>query len=198
MGRAWLPIAVWIALMFGAFFGPSLGFERDDGRVRRTIDVALAYYVVAAAGMLQIPAVSWRLGARPRWLRPTWSLAWLAYLVHVVVAFNDVHRWSHAAAFAHTQERSGVGAGIFVSHFFTAAWGIDVSWWWINPNSYFRRPAWLGWCLHGFLAFIAFNGTVIYESGAIRWVGSAVAIILATLLVRRVVLDKSKLAPHIE
>jgi hypothetical protein len=138
------------------------------------------------------------MGLRPTWLRLAWSLAWLAYLIHVVVAFNDVHRWSHAAAFRHTQERSGVGAGIFASHFFTVVWGIDVIWWWLDPNGYVRRPAWVGCCLHGFLAFIAFNGTVVFESGAVRWLGSAAAIILTTLFVRRVVLDKFRPALHIE
>jgi hypothetical protein len=195
MRKAWILIGAWIALIFGAIFSPYFETSREDQRVRWTADLSLVYYVVATAGMLIIPLPSWRSGVGTKWIRLTWSLAWIAFLIHVVVAFNDYHHWRHADAIAHTREVSGIGSGIYVSYFFTVVWGMDVIWWCLRPSSYGCRAGWLGWCVHGFLAFIALNGAVIYETGPVRWVGSLLAALLMVLLVRRVMLDHKKRPP---
>ena len=43
------------------------------------------------------------------------------------------------------------------------------------------RPRWIGWALHAFMAFILFNGTVVFESGIVRWAGLTVSAILAAM-----------------
>jgi hypothetical protein len=183
-------IAIWIALMIGALLSPVLDSPPEDGRVRWTVDVSLAFYALAAARMLLTPRDAWRSSAQTNELRLIWTLAWLAYFIHVIVAFNDIHRWSHAGAVDHTRERSGYGSGIYVSHLFTVVWGLDVSWCWFAAENYRSRPAWIGCSVHGFLAFVTFNAVVVFESGPIRWAGFAGAVGLLTLLVRRFWMDK--------
>jgi hypothetical protein len=79
---------------------------------------------------------------------------------------------------------SGFGPGIYVSHLFTLLWTLDVACWWLRPHAYATRPAWIGRALHAFMAFIVFNGTVVYENGPIRWAGVAMFVALGGLWLR--------------
>src|SRR5262249_51373718 len=108
---------------------------------------------------------------RGRLARACWTLAWAAYVTHVGLAFHYYYRWSHADVVAQTERASGFGPGLYVSHLFTLAWTADVAWWWARPGGYAARPAWVGRALHGFLAFVIFCGTVVYESGPVRYAG---------------------------
>jgi hypothetical protein len=100
-----------------------------------------------------------------------WTFAWATYLVHLAMAFHHYHHWSHADAVEHTEIVSGFGKGIYVSHLFTLAWTADALSWWLQPARRALRPSWIDWLLHGFMAFMIFNATVIYEAGPIRWAG---------------------------
>jgi hypothetical protein len=73
----------------------------------------------------------------------------------------------------HVQRVSHFGPGIFLSHLFTLVWTLDVARWWLRPDGYAGRPAWVGRLLHGFMAFMIFNATVVYGTGSIRWAGAA-------------------------
>jgi hypothetical protein len=97
------------------------------------------------------------------------------------MAFHYYHDWSHAHAVEHTRSVSGVGTGIYVSHFFTIVWTADVVYWWLRPWRYATRPAWVGRASHGFMLFVIFNATVIYETGPIRWAGVGMFGCLAVL-----------------
>jgi hypothetical protein len=85
--------------------------------------------------------------------------------------FHHYHHWSHADAVEHTEAVSGFGRGIYVSHLFTLVWTADVLSWWLQSARRALRPSWIDWLLHGFMAFVIFNATVIYETGPIRWAG---------------------------
>ena len=78
-------------------------------------------------------------------------------MIHVGVAIQLYHHGSHAEAVAHTERRSGFGAGIYVSHLFTLAWTLDVAWWCLRPAAYAARPAWADRLLHGFMLFVIFG-----------------------------------------
>lgn len=192
MGKSSASSAILIMLLAVTLISPAFGSLPVDARTRWTIDLSVVWYALAVGAMLMTSDSEWRAGkSRSRsgtvWslqIRPVWTFAWIAYLVHLIVAFNDIHHWSHADALAHTQERSGFGYGIFVSHFFTIVWGADVAWWWIAPTNYEHRPAWVGWGVHSFLAFMFLNGVIIFESGPIRWFGMAATVVLAVLFVR--------------
>src|SRR5438270_391545 len=113
--------------------------------------------------------------------RLAWSAACLAYLVHVAAAFQYAHGWSHAAAYRHVESVSGHGDGIFVSYLFTAVWSADVLWWWLRPGGYVRRPARVGWAIHGFMVFVILNATIVFEAGRTRWISATVLVLLAAL-----------------
>ena len=179
-----LAVASWLALLTAVLLAPYLLHSPTlgDDLTRHTIRLALLFYGVAAALMLRLEPAEWRtVSARARLARCCWTLAWAAYLVHLAMAFHHYHHWSHADAVRHTRDVSGVGEGIYVSHAFTAVWTADVLWWWLRPTSYATRSAWIDWALHGFMVFIIFNATVVYEEGFIRWAGAALLTVLAGL-----------------
>lgn len=164
------------------FSGPAVVpvASADDFLTRQTARVAVLFWAVAEAALL--------LG-RAQPARAAWVVGAATFLVHVATAFDRVHGWSHAAAFRHVQEVSGFGPGIFVSYMFSLVWVADAGWWCAAPRSYDRRATGLDWAIHGFLAFVVFNGTVVYEAGFIRWAGVVLFAGLAALLVRRTLAD---------
>jgi hypothetical protein len=151
-----------------------------------TIRLALVCLVMRLAGQLCF-------GNSPRWfvwLRAIWTIGYVLFVWHVACAFHFYHAWSHALAFESTAEQThellGVrfGEGIYFSYLFTVLWAVDVIWQWVAPESYRRRSAWLASGVLGYMAFIAFNGAVIFEGGVTRWVGIPVttALIVAWLV----------------
>jgi hypothetical protein len=144
--------------------------------VRWTVRLALACYFAA---------VLLRLSERHRPARNPWTAGCVAFLLHVATAFQFVHHWSHAEAYADTARQTADligldwGGGLYFNYLFAAVWLADVAWWWLNPNSYLTRPCWVEWLVQGYLAFIAFNATVVFGHGAIRWFGLAGCLLLA-------------------
>jgi hypothetical protein len=186
IGIVWLLLVSTFVLLPVASGSSTLG----DDLIRNTIRLALLYYTVALTLMLRSQSVDWEKPSNKiRLARLCWTLAWLTYLVHLAMAFHFAHHWSHAAAMQHTEEVSGVGEGIFVSHLFTLLWTADVVSWWLWPTWYARRPAWIDWVLHGFMLFVVFNGTVVFESGWIRWAGAMMFVWLGVVVVSRWVRD---------
>jgi hypothetical protein len=167
-------IGLWALVLGGILIVPDFVplSDRGDFLIRNTVRLALVYWVVGAALMIRSLSATARLA---------WTLACAAYLVHVGLAFEYAHRWSHGEAFRHVEVVSGYGEGIFVSYLFTLVWAADVLWWWMDAEVYRQRPRWIGWAVHGFMVFVIVNATVIFESGPTRWVGVGV---LLTLLVR--------------
>ena len=179
---------LWLTLMAAALIEPSLAGAADpgDALTRNTVRVALAYYAAAAALMLVLRPAEWAAASwRGRLARGCWTLAWAAYLVHLAMAFHHVDHWSHARAVARTHARTGFGEGIYLSHLFTLLWTLDVAWWWLRPAGYADRPAWAHRGLHGFMAFMVFNATVVFEQGWIRWAGLAGFAVLAAVWLGR-------------
>lgn len=152
--------------------------SRGEFLIRNTVRLALLFWAIAALLMLTG-------NERSASSRLAWTLACLTYLIHVAMAFEYSHRWSHAAAIEHVRQVGGVGEGIFVNYLFTIVWTVDALWWWVDRRGYERRPRWLDWSIHTFMVFIIVNATVVFESGLIRWIGAAALIGLACLWVRR-------------
>jgi hypothetical protein len=117
--------------------------------------------------------------------RMIWSFGCLAFLVHVWSAFQFHHHWSHSSAFEVTAQRTEemlgfrFGEGIYFSYVFTLLWLLDVAWMWFSPESYRKRKLPFSIAIDCFLAFIAFNGAVIFEGGVTRWLGIPIAAVLA-------------------
>jgi hypothetical protein len=153
-----------------------------------TARVALMLYVAALvimAGAVRAPGRDRGASVRGRRLaRLLWSAGLLAYLAHVVTAFQFVHGWSHQAAVVETARQTRelfgleTGVGIWFNYLFTAVWGADVAWWWLNPDSYARRAVPVSAGVHAFLAFMFFNGAVVFAAGPSRWIGLAATVVV--------------------
>jgi hypothetical protein len=164
----------WMLLLAGVLALPYVtdSPSHGDERTRNTVRLALVYYAAAVTLMMCLGPAEWLAvagwGRIARWC---WTLSWASFLVHLGMAFHYYHHWSHADAVAHTEEVSGFGPGIWFSHLFTLLWTADVAYWWLWSQRYAVRSPWIDRLLHGYLAFIVFNATVVYEEGGIRWAG---------------------------
>lgn len=142
---------------------------------------------IRAALVLYLGALAcWASGA-PRWRAPArllWSGGLAFYLLHVVAAFAFVHGWSHQHALAETARQTAAvfgvatGIGLWFNHIFTLVWTSDVLWSWIDADGYARRPRAVFLGIHGFMAFMFFNGAVVFASGPSRWLGLAASLVL--------------------
>jgi formate hydrogenlyase subunit 3/multisubunit Na+/H+ antiporter MnhD subunit len=158
--------------------------------VRTSVQVALVGYLAGPASL----ALERDDRARAL-LRAIWTVGFVAFVVHVLAAFDAFYAWSHAVAFAdvarQSAERFGFdsGSGLYLNYLFLALWGADAAWWWWRPQSHAARPAALSALIHGFLFFIVFNGTVVFASGFSRWLGlvatAAWIVSLASLALRK-------------
>lgn len=135
--------------------GPELRHPAVNGSAALTV----AWMLLAWLGMIT--------GAT--FARLAWTLGFAALVVHFVLAFGVAHGWSHAAAVEHVRRVGGYGEGIAVNYLFAAVWLADVAGWWASPECRARRPRWVCWTVHGFLAFVVLNATVVFGPAERRW-----------------------------
>jgi hypothetical protein len=153
-----------------------------DLLTRWTVRLALSLYV--ASLVLRLTSRRPPPLAAARW---AWTLGCGLYLLHVLCAFHFFHHWSQEAAYAATAQQTATlvglnwGGGLYINYVFTLVWLVDAVWWW-SPPVYLQRPWWVEWPVQGFLAFIAFNSTVVFATGAVRWAGAAASMLLLGLI----------------
>ncbi len=110
--------------------------------------------------------------------RALWTTSWCLYVVHMLAALGGVHGWSHDLAWAHTAQTTeqflglSWGGGIYFNYAFSIVWTLDVLWWWLFPAHYLNRPAIVAWSIHVYLAFIIFNGAIVFASWPSRLVAA--------------------------
>jgi len=143
-----------------------------------------------AAFLLYVDALAAWLTGKTHPARLAWTCGFFVYLSHVVAAFQFHHHWSHSAAYEETARRTaelfGIrsGGGLYWNYAFTAVWAVDIIWIWWSAETYRRRPRWIGWVVHSFMAFLFFNATVVFVSGWVRWLGLAATVALGILWLR--------------
>lgn len=131
---------------------------------------------------------NWRWQAMARAI---WTLGCVVFLVHVASAFHVAYDWSHAVALRETARETAAvtgretGVGLYLNYLFTLLWVLDAAWWWRGMAAYRDRPAWITASLHGFFLFMAFNATVVFETGPIRWLSLAACLALTVLFLGR-------------
>ena len=129
-----------------------------------------------------------------RW---TWTVACFFFFLHFLAAFHFYHHWSHTHAFEDTAKQTlatiglPFGAGIYFSYLFLLMWIADVCWWWLRKDAYEQRQFWVTAVIHGFIFFIAFNGTIVFEDGAIRWAAILTCLLLIGLVINRFMIRRA-------
>lgn len=139
-----------------------------------------------------VAAWAWVVGCRlagrglhsARWI---WLAGAALHAVHAALAFERFYGWSHATALRETArvtlETTGFdsGAGLWLNYLFGVVWLSDaLVWVFAGTDRYRRMPAVLRAAVDGFLAFLVWNGTVVFGEGPVRVFGVAV---FAALLV---------------
>ena len=154
-----------------------------DFLTRLSIWLALAAYPITIGLLL-----SSRHSVRRRlYARAVWTFGCLSFLAHVLCAFAYFHHWSHAEGYHETARQTATltgwhwGGGIYFNYVFAAAWLGDVLWWWLGPQSFVRRPAWITATWHGFFFFMVFNGAIVFGHGPVRMLGILICTVLAFL-----------------
>lgn len=129
----------------------------DDGK---WMTIALAR---ASAAAYVLALLLWKT----RGGRLVWTAGVVLYLAHVFCAFAYFYDWSHEIAYRETARQTlqlfGVnwGGGLYLNYAFTVLWTADCVWRWAGLVSYRMRPAAVSSVIHGFLAFMFVNGTVV-------------------------------------
>ncbi len=111
-----------------------------------------------------------------------WLLGCGLYILHVAMAFEVVHGWSHGAAVSHTAEETfrvtGIrrGEGVWVNYLFTLVWIIDCV---RLANAKLQsKPTSLAIdvAIQLFFAFIVFNATVVFGPAIYRYLALPIGI----------------------
>lgn len=128
--------------------------------------IALAFYLARAALDLRaLKRPQPKVMILARWM---WTFAFAFHLIHVLLAFAYIHRWSHADAFNHVRERTlemtgfEAGFGIWINYLFTLCWFVDVISWWNRGIDWpYRSRAYL-LTLHAVCIFMFVNATIVF------------------------------------
>jgi hypothetical protein len=77
-------------------------------------------------------------------------------------------------------ETTGVnsGAGLFLNYGFAVVWALHVGWWWLAQESHRVRARLIERLIHGFMAFMWFNATVVFGHGIVRVAGVGATVLL--------------------
>ncbi len=119
--------------------------------------------------------------------RNLWLLGSFFALIHAMAAMIFAHQGSHELAFVDTAAKTkallgvAIGAGIYFNYAFVVIWLADAMWWIAKPSSYESRNRTWNWLVYGYLSFIAINGTIVFETGTVRWVSVGGLAVLAIL-----------------
>ena len=152
---------------------------------RITIWIAVSCYALGTSTLFL------RTTEEPKWLRWVWAAGAELLWVHALLAFGAFYQWSLAVAYAETARQTAEltgwqsGAGLYANFVFGIVWTADAVFLWLKGwQRYRQRRRWLTVVVHGYLAFIVFNGTVVFGAGPVRWFGVAVFSWLAVCVLR--------------
>ena len=118
-------------------------------------------------------------------VRAMWVIGCLLALLHGLAVFGYLMQWSHQVAIEDTILRTrqllgvGFGGGVYFNYAFWLVWTCDATWWCVWPDRYLRRSRSWDFLVIGYLWFIAFNATVVFEPGVIRWLGLVATVVMA-------------------
>lgn len=120
-----------------------------------------------------------------RWI---WTLGFAALAIHIALAFQFFHHWSHAAAIAATAEQTADvtglrwGGGVWVNYTLLMVWAIDMGLAWRKGETQLSRPS--RRILRWTMGFLWFQGAVVFAHSPLRWVALGIFIGLGMALAR--------------
>lgn len=167
--------------------------KMDSGELltRWTARIAMIFYALSLAQRLRTrsdsSATSATSAAPDALAAALWAVGCGVYLAHLAAAFGYYLHWSHTEGVAFTAVRSEqivgwrFGGGIYFNYAFTIVWLVDVLWMIAGRASYARRPGWYDLVVHGFMAFMAFNGVVVFGPSPTREVGAVAVVVLIAI-----------------
>lgn len=144
----------------------STGFLLEPGSAPKHPSIILSANLAMLGWFVGSIALWEKWRSAPRW----WALGCAYLWLHVGIVYRVMHAWSHDAAFDHIRTVGGMGEGLDMNYALMALWLADAVWINVAESSYWRRPRWIGWLLHGFLFFMVFNAMVPYGT----WIGRSV------------------------
>lgn len=105
------------------------------------------------------------------------------YLIHVALAFEGFHDWSHDAAVRFTAEETqrvlGIerGEGVWVNYAFTLIWIADCIRLALARHRDLPTKLWHDGTIHVVFAGMMFSATVVFGPSIYRWLALPVAVI---------------------
>ena len=147
-----------------------------------------------------------RISYRPTLLKSGMSLEYARYCwftgsllstIHAVASMAYHHQFKHQLAFEDTAYQTqqvigiAVGIGIYFNYAFVIIWLFDALWLIRFTQSYTLRNRRFDWLVYGYLAFIAFNGAIVFETGLTRWFALLAFTFLAITYVRNTRSEKA-------
>jgi hypothetical protein len=158
-GLTWLAILAPAALLATGFLAEA-GAAPKHPFILLSANLAMIGWFVGSLALRE----KWR--SAPRW----WAIGCAYLWLHVALVYHLMHAWSHDSAFNHIRNAGGMGEGLYMNYAFMGLWLADAIWLNFAESSYWRRPSWIGWFVHGYLFFMVFNAMVPYGT----WVGRSV------------------------
>ena len=156
-----------------------------DLLTRATVWVAVIGYASAVCLLLDCRRV------HDRSARLAWTVGCMFFAAHVCLAFHYFYGWSHRTGLEETalqtEELVGVrqGEGLYLNYVFAIVWAVDGLWWWsVGERRYRERNRLITTGLHTFMAFMIFNGAVVFGSGPVRIFGLVLTGVVLVRLVR--------------
>ena len=156
---------------------PQQGSPEKSGKDLMDFGGQLTFWTARLAMFLYLLGLAVRLlhvRGRLNLARSMWTAGFAVFLLHVACAFHFAHHWSHADAYAATGRRTaefiGVdwGGGLYFNYAFMLVWSADVCWYWLALRAYETRPWAVAGGVHVFMAFMAFQATVVFAGGLVR------------------------------
>lgn len=167
--------------MANVAFVATLGEHASLWAIRLSLLLLVCCLALQSRGL---SSTDWRLAG-------LWFLGALLAACHSLGALWTFHHGSQWEAFQSTAEQTeemiGVrfGAGLYVNYLFVGVWLVDSIWRLGSARTYRKLPSIYHCLTQGFLLFIAFNGAVVFKSGAMRWIGILCTAFLLLLWMRR-------------
>jgi len=154
-----------------------------------TIWLALVLFCAGEAGRRDRdaghPAASWTWWA--------YAIGALLLVVHIVIAMDVAHNWSHQSSIAATARQTSAvygldwGGGVYANYAFVAVWLFEVWRWRRNSTPgapHVPRARTIVWTIRIFYLVMILNAAIIFAAGWRRAAGAAIVLWLLWIWVK--------------